>query len=151
MFFFPEKMRFYWIRMRGKILTEIGLYEENCAAVSQKLEEDSSGKTGNIFLLRSQYFMKKPLDVCNQPKALLATVQWELSTARRYHHVRDANARISVVAKSVVVLERNSKPLRQRNWFELSLKLCHKKTVLPFLINNLWRHQLTAASFGSIP
>jgi len=61
--------------MRGKILTEIGLYEENCAAVSQKLEEDSSGKTGNIFLLRSQYFMKKPLDVCNQPKALLATVQ----------------------------------------------------------------------------
>jgi hypothetical protein len=81
--------------------------------------------------------MKTPLVVCNRPKTLLATVQGELSTARRYHHVRDAIARISVVAKSIVVLERNSTPLRQRNEFELSLKLCHKKIVLPFLINNL--------------
>jgi hypothetical protein len=110
--------------MRGKILTEISVYE---VALPQKLEKDCSGKTGNIFLLCSQYFMKTPLVVCNHPKALLATVQGELSTARRYHHVRDANARIFVMEKSVAVLERNSKPLRQRNEFELSLKLCHKQ------------------------
>jgi len=80
-------------------------------------------------VLCNQYSMKTLLVVCNQPKALIATVQGELSTARRYHHVRDANARISDVAKSVVVLERNLKPLRQRNELELSLKLCHKKKV----------------------
>jgi hypothetical protein len=101
--------------VRGKILTEISLYEDIELHFLEKLEENCLGKTGNIFLMCSQYFIKMPLVLCNHPKAILATVQGEMSTTRRYHHVRNASARISVVAKSVVVLERNSKLLRQRN------------------------------------
>jgi hypothetical protein len=123
--------------VRGKILTEIGPYEETELHFLENLRKTVRRKTGSIFLLCSQHFMTTSLVVCNHSKTLLATVQAEPSTARRYYQVRDANARISVVAKSVVVLERNLKPLRQRNEFELSLKLCHKKSVITFLINHL--------------